>query len=104
MNYPKMDAAKVKQLKREGHRHLQFCVSLYRRQLTLGRHFLHEHPASAGSWKDPSVQTLCRVPMVKLTEVDQCAFGLTTPSAVDGSPIPAKKTTRFMTSSSHMVT
>ena len=36
INYPKMDPSKVEQLKQEGHRHFQSCVSLYRRQLALG--------------------------------------------------------------------
>ena len=29
--------------------HIEFCVTLYREQLTDGRYFLHEHPAHASS-------------------------------------------------------
>ena len=31
--------------------HIEFCCSLYRYQLRRGRHFIHEHPWSARSWK-----------------------------------------------------
>ena len=32
-------------------RHIEFCIQLYRHQLRQGRHFLHEHPWGARSWK-----------------------------------------------------
>ena len=39
---------------------------------------------------------------VHLVTADQCMYGLTTPSSIDGSPAPAKKATKFITSSIHM--
>ena len=99
MNYPKMAPEKVAQLKAEGRNHLQFVFCLYRRQLALGLHFLHEHPASAGSWKDPNMKALAKHVLVHVAEIDQCAYGLVTPSEIDGTPTPAKKPARF----SHIV-
>ena len=50
INYPKAkDREAVKKATDEGRRHLDFMVSLYRKQLLAGQHFLHEHPATAVS-------------------------------------------------------
>lgn len=103
MNYRKVATEKVEQLKHDGRRHLQFVIGFYRRQISLGRHFLHEHPASAGSWSDPNIQALAKLPSVKIAEIDQCAYGLVTPSEIDGSPMPAKKPTRCLPSAECMV-
>ena len=102
MNYRKMPVEKVRQAIAEGERHWNFCCSLYRRQLALGRHFLHEHPARALSWKHPQIASISRMAGVHLVTADQCAYGLTTPSQVDGTPAPAMKPTKFLTSSIFM--
>ena len=41
--------------------HVNFCVTLYRYQLSHGRHFLHEHPWGASSWRLESVAELWRM-------------------------------------------
>ena len=102
MNYRKMDPEKVRIAIEEGVRHLAFCCKLYRRQLARGKHFLHEHPARALSWKHPQILSILGLPTVHLATADQCMYGLETPSAVDKSPAPAMKPTKFMTSSIHM--
>ena len=103
MNYPKMDPEKVKQAVAEGKVHLDFVVSLYRKQLAKGKHFLHEHPATALSWKEETVLALIRSPLVFTVVADQCMYGLTAPLEGDKTQRgPAKKPTRFMTSSSIM--
>ena len=102
INYRKMDADKVKAAVDEGKRHLRFCAQLYRRQLARGKHFLHEHPARALSWSEPEIAALMKYPLTHLVVADQCAYGLTTPSQIDGSPTLAQKLTRFLTSSVHM--
>jgi hypothetical protein len=86
----------------EGKRHLNFCCYLYRRQLQRGTHFLHEHPARALSWVHPQMAAICKMHGVHLAIAEQCMYGLETPSAIDGSPAPAMKPTRFLTSSIHM--
>ena len=41
-----------------GREHLQTAVKAYRSQMTRGRLFLHEHPKSAASWKEPEIEAL----------------------------------------------
>ena len=47
-----------------GRHHLRVAASAYQRQLRAGRHFLHEAPWSASSWKEPEI--------VKLKEDTRC--------------------------------
>ena len=103
MNYPKMDRDRVNELIAEGQKHLSFVASLYRKQLRAGRHFLHEHPASALSWSEKVISALAKLPGVHCVVADQCQYGLTTPSEEDRNVmLPAMKPTRFMTSSPQM--
>ena len=101
-NYPKMDPDRVREMKAEGRRHLHFIISLYKIQLDHGRHFLHEHPASALSWQDAWVTSLLKHPRVRTIVSDQCEYGLVTPNE-HGELTPAKKPTRWATTSEQMV-
>ena len=101
INYRKMDPVKVEAAKNEGRTHLAFMASLYRKQILKGKFFLHEHPASATSWKETSIAALAALPSVFTTVAHQCMYGLTTPTSA-GESAPAKKATRFMTNSIHM--
>ena len=78
INYKKMDAQAVQAQLDEGRLHLEFMSTIYREQLKGGRHFLHEHPASALSWHEECIQQLMRDPRVHEVKCDQCQFGLTT--------------------------
>ena len=101
INYKKMPIDEVRRRISEGRKHLNFMVSLYRKQLARGKHFLHEHPQSAASWMEIGIKSLSQNPLVHLTTVDQCMYGLTTPKE-GGGIAPAKKPTTFMTSSRQM--
>ena len=101
LNFSKMPKEKVKEILEEGRRHLHFVVSLYRLQLSHGRHFLHEHPCTAASWRDPWVQKLTEDPRVHVTVSDQCEYGLRTPDK-DGNLVLAMKPTKRATSSIHI--
>ena len=79
--------------------HLDFCAEVYNLQLRGGRHFLHEHPAGATSWKEASVQLLASHPRVGTTIGDMCAYGLTTSSPDGECQIPVLKPTRWLSSS-----
>ena len=57
-------------------KHIQFCLELYGMQLKGGRHFLHEHPKNATSWKMMEVQEFAKTPGVLTTECDMCAYEL----------------------------
>ena len=53
------------------------CMLIYRHQLDHGRHFLHEHPWGAGSWKLPRVESLVRDTRFRVVEGHMCQFGMT---------------------------
>jgi hypothetical protein len=76
---------------------LTFAAAVYKLQVSSGRHFLHEHPAGATSWRSPAIAKLLATPGVSAVVAHQCAFGLQT-SAPGGGHAPAKKPTRFMSS------
>ena len=81
----------------EGRVLLEFAAQVYHLQLAAGRHFVHEHPASASSWAEPCMQRLRRVPGVSEAIGDQCRFGLRS-AGEHGASGPAKKPTRFLSS------
>jgi hypothetical protein len=102
MNRKKTDQERVEVLRKEAVQHLHFGMGLYKLQLENGRHFLHEHPATAGSWADPLMKRLMNQRGVSTVVSDQCEYGLLTPGP-KGEPMPAKKPTRWMSSSPHML-
>ena len=102
LNFSKMPRDKVEKILKEGRRHLHFVLALYKVQLQGGRHFLHEHPAGAASWKDSQVMRMLRHKRVKTVVSDQCQYSLVTPGP-DGRPMPAKKPTRWASTSSQMI-
>ena len=69
---------------------------MYKRQLINGRIFLHEHPATAISWDEKPIKDLLMHQAVTYVVADQCQYGLIT-KGNHGEPMPAMKTTRFMT-------
>ena len=71
MNYPKMSKEKVQAALAEGRIHLSFVASLYRRQILRGKYFLHEHPATAMSWKEDAILRLSGLPDVCTVVADQ---------------------------------
>ena len=79
--------------------HIKFVFELYDTQVRNGRYFLHEHPATATSWKLPVVTQFCaRYPHLYAVTMNMCQFGMTTPNS-RGEPTPVKKPTRWLTNS-----
>ena len=78
--------------------HIEFCIRFYRHQLSQGRHFLHEHPWSASSWRLEAMTSFMRDPRVICSKADQCMYGLLTHNE-EGQETPARKPTGFLTSS-----
>ena len=76
---------------------LAFAAEVYQMQLDAGRHFVHEHPATASSWCEPVIMRLRRDARVGEIVGDQCRYGLTTVGP-GGSRMPAMKPTRFLSS------
>ena len=77
---------------------LGFALEVYQLQLDAGRHFLHEHPAAASSWRVAAVQRLRQDPRVAEIVGHQCRFGLST-RGPGGVRMPAMKPARFLSSS-----
>ena len=86
------------ELKRRAVKHLEFCFRFAKMQMRKGRYFVFEHPAGASSWNEPCVQRLLKLPGVKVTEADQCHFGVVIPDP-NGNDKPALKPTRFASNS-----
>ena len=80
MNYPKMDKEKVRAAVEACRTHLNFVVSLHRKQMIKNKLFLHEHPATALSWKDETVMALLKSPLVLAIVANQRMNGLTSPA------------------------
>ena len=78
-----------------------FAVAVYALQLQSGRHFLHEHPEGATSWKHPAVARIRARPQVGTVVADMCEFGMQTTTQSGGSA-SARKPTRFMSSSANL--
>ena len=75
-NYPKMPTEEVEKRKAVGRVLFGFALEIYKLQLKAGRHFRHEHPATATSWQEPGMQDLCSRPGVSVIVGDQCRYGL----------------------------
>ena len=60
----------------EGKVLLNFALDVYRWQVRRGRYFLHEHPATATSWRLPEVQKMLSHPRVECIVSDMCMFGM----------------------------
>ena len=86
--------AELEEKKRLATEHIKFCCSIYLHQVSRGRLFLHEHPASACSWNLACIQEVMEKKGVKKVEADQCQFG-----SIDDSGSPIKKPTSFLSNS-----
>ncbi len=85
----------------EGKALLDFALDVYRWQMSRGRYFAHEHPATATSWRLPEVQKLMKDHRVERVVNDACMFGM---RALDryGCEGPALKPTRWMTNAPYL--
>ena len=82
---------------------LILCANYTVLRLSGGKSFLHEHPATALSWKDDQIQALMKEIQVMTITAHQCQYGLVTPSAENKEvTMPALKPTRFITNSQCM--
>ena len=81
-------------------KHVEFWCALYKFQNQQGRHFLHEHPWTARSWKLPCVADLMRHPAVNVAQGHMCQFRMLSHIDRPGGDMGlVKKPTGFMTSS-----
>lgn len=71
-----MTPDEVKRRLIEAHIHLTFCEEIYQSQLQQGRHFLHEHPASAASWTEEVIVNLMGESNVATSTCHMCQYGM----------------------------
>ena len=76
LNRHRWSPAEVRRRHAEAMVLLGFAVEIYWLQLSAGRHFLHEHPATASSWQEEIVQALRHDKRVGEVVGDQCRYGL----------------------------
>ena len=81
-------AAEVK----AGRKHLAFAARIARLQMAAGRGFLFEHPASAVSWRERTLEELRQHAQVYEVRLDMCQFGL-----VSATGNPTLKPTLLLT-------
>eukprot|EP00972_Heterocapsa_arctica_P060005 8849694-Heterocapsa_arctica.AAC.1 len=60
LNWARMDPTQKAIMISRARTHLHVCLKRYNIQLKAGRYFLHEHLATATSWKDPKVINFMR--------------------------------------------
>jgi len=97
INHPRMHPEEVRRRMWEARVHMEFVAQIYKDQLRAGRHFLHEHPASADSWKEPQMRWLGGRPEVESIVSHMCRFGMTARDR-DGEVNLVYKPTRWLSS------
>jgi hypothetical protein len=101
LNHKRMSESEVRRRKVEAETLLEFAIEVYEHQMRHGRHFIHEHPASATSWSYPRMARLREKKGVGEVVGHLCQYGLTTRSG--GSQAPAMKPTRFLSSAEEVL-
>ena len=94
----RLTATEVEARRREGAKHVETAAAAYRRQLDMGKHFLHEHPAGSASWDLECMRQLAQDSRVYVVTGPQCRWGLKVVGP-DGKPGYVRKRTTWMTSS-----
>jgi hypothetical protein len=101
LNHKRMSKEEVQRRKVAAETLLEFAIEVYEHQMRHGRHFIHEHPASATSWSYPKMKKLREKKGVGEVVGHLCQYGLTTRSS--GGQAPAMKPTRFMSSAEEVL-
>ena len=97
LNQERADPAVVQSKLGEARRHLEFCTQLYEQQMQRGKLFLHEHPNTARSWREPCIQRICEMPFVQRITGDMCRQGMV--GQDEHGVALVKKPTGYMTNS-----
>ena len=87
---------------------LQFSADVCWDQISRGKFFLHEHPATASSWDLPMVRELAEHPGVVAVTGDMCRWGMRLVEERENQgidqPVLVKKPTKWMTNCSLLAT
>ena len=96
INYARLSAERVKELKEYGRTHLEFAMHLCRIQHQQGLYYLFEHPRYASSWQEKCVIDMINKHGGVKTNADLCQYGMKIKD-LSGDIKPAKKPTTFLT-------
>ena len=72
---------------------LRLAVKVYRLQAEAGRYYVHEHPATASSWKEKELKDFAGQEETITVTSDLCMFGLTTKGSSPEEQVAARKRT-----------
>ena len=70
--YPSGTKTQIDRVQDQERQYTRACIEAYKRQLILGRHFLHEHPVHASSWCMPEMRELMNDGRVHLVQGPMC--------------------------------
>ena len=98
LNWGRMDAKDKDKIIERAATHLHFCLELYKLQAKAGRYYLHEHPASATSWRDTKVKKFIERSDTLTTVMHMCQYGMMS-RRPDGTIGPVYKPTKWMSNS-----
>jgi hypothetical protein len=87
---------------KEAKNHVKVCIGLYKKQMSSGRLFLHEHPASASSWGMEEIVNVMKEHEVEAHVGNMCRFGMIMP-VDDGVEKLVKEDTKFMSNSKEIL-
>ena len=85
----------------EERQNTQACIKAHKTQLSMGRHFLNEHPLHASSWCMPEMRELLSDGRIHLVQGPMCRWRMTATSDRDAQGFVRGKT-RWATSSSRL--
>ena len=99
--YPSGTKTQIDRVQDQERQYTRACIEAYRRQLIMGRHFLHEHPLHASSWCMPEMRELMNDGRVHLVQGPMCHWRLSSTGDGDEQEFVRGKT-RWATSSSRL--
>ncbi len=102
LNAAKRDPVTVRRELVRAKVHLDFVIMLYKEQVEGGRFFLHEHPRSASSWHEATVQEVMQLEGVELVTADQCQYGSEVQHGFRRG-LPVRKPTGFMSNAPRLL-
>ena len=75
-NAPQREGTKeqIEKAQDEERQYTQACIKAYKRQLSMGRHFLNEHPVHASSWCVPQMRELLSDGRIHLVQGPMCRW------------------------------
>ena len=76
LNWRHICRRRRRSMMREAREYLNFSCQIYHAQNSARRLFLHEHPKTASSWREPEMQKLLNTSGVHSYDLDMCRFNL----------------------------